>query len=144
MSDTLLALWLVLTACLFGPNCEKFPIELQPEIPAETDEVKPPDPTPRSNAMPIVCDVKIEKAANRRTIVALASASGAPQSGRFAIEIEKTGANTARTRQRGDFALAPGETKELAVVRMNLGSGEAIGGRLSLDWQGGHTSCPIK
>jgi len=90
------------------------------------------------------CQVEINGGATQRSIVAMATASKAPQSGTFTLEIQKTGPNTSRSRQHGDFALAVGETKRLAKVRMSVGASESFSGRLLLNTKDGETVCEIK
>jgi hypothetical protein len=170
MYDAIAALLAILLAGAFGTGpCDAPPAEPVPGItagsgdtkPAEIKptETKPPatkpvpaNPTdsipvasnkPDSRSMAVVCEVKFEGPSNRPTIVALAT-SAEPRLGTYALEIEKTGANTARTRQRGEFDLAAGETKRLAVARMGVGAGERLTGQLSLKWDGGESACPIK
>jgi hypothetical protein len=74
----------------------------------------------------------------------MVTASKAPQSGIFTLEIQKTGPNTSRSRQHGDFAVAVGETKRLAKVRMSVGASESFSGRLLLNTKDGETVCEIK
>lgn len=129
MSEFLVSFWVAMTACIFGPQPDIKTVEPDHQVQVE----------PKGG--PITCIVKSQG----RKIVALASADkAAPQVGSFSLEIVKTGANTARTRQSGEFTLAAGETKPLAVVTMNAASDEKIAGHLLVEWGGGQTKCDYK
>ncbi len=95
-----------------------------------------------ANPTSVVCEVKVETSGANKLITALASATDV-KSGSFTLELAKTGNNSARTRQRGEFTLAAGETKQLAVTKLRLSSGDKLSGKLVLDWQGGKTGCDI-
>jgi hypothetical protein len=115
-----------------------------PELarPADAPVDAQPDEKKSSGAMK--CQVEIERGPSNRTIIAMAIAAQAPQSGTYELEIQKTGANTARSRQHGDFVLGSGETKRLAKVRMSVAANEALSGRLLLNTKDGETICDIK
>jgi hypothetical protein len=159
MSESLTALWLAV-AVLFGEVPAEAPqvapgtqvqtpsgdanaveVETQP-VPESQAAVKPVEPAPEITTAPVACHVELEGNPRNRTIIALATAK-VPHAGTFALELEKKGANTARTRQQGHFNLTVGETKRLATVRMGVGSGEVLNGRLLLKWEGSETICAI-
>jgi hypothetical protein len=109
---------------------EASPVEVKPEVKTTSGLVK--------------CQIDIERGPSYRSIVAIGRAEQAPQSGTFTLEIEKAGRNTTRSRQHGDFALATGETKRLAKVRVSVGANETISGRLLLNAKDSETVCEIK
>jgi hypothetical protein len=92
----------------------------------------------------VKCQIEIERGPSYRSIVASATAAQTPQSGTYTLEIEKAGPNTARSRQHGDFALATGETKHLAKVRVSLAANETLSGRLLVNAKDGETVCELK
>ena len=130
MIDTLFALWVAIF-----PGIHEPPPILVPTSPSQIATDKPADVATE----PVACKVKV----NGRKIVALVTATNQARSGAYTLEIEKTGLNTAKSRQRGTFDLAAGETKPLATVAMSVGSGEHLKGNLSVTWDGGETSCGL-
>ncbi len=125
MSDALSSFWLAL-ATVFG--VQGGPIADPPTLSAVPEA-------------PISCRLDVVGSGDRKTITAVVSARDAAQSGQFAMEIEKTGANTMKTRQGGDFELAASETKSLATVKVNVSSADTLSGRLLLNWNGGDATC---
>jgi hypothetical protein len=130
MIDSLFALWLAITSGIYGPP----PVD----VPAEKAQVSTDKPVDVAGDA-VACKVQ----ANGRKIVAFATASNQPRSGAYTLEIEKSSPNTAKSRQRGTFDLAAGETKPLATVAMSIGSGEHLKGHLSVTWNGGETTCGL-
>jgi len=96
-----------------------------------------------STTTPVACQIKIDTEGSRKVITAIARAQDTPKAGHFLLEIEKTGTNTMKTRQGGDFAVQAGETLSLATVKMNMSAADALKGTLSLNWDGGSASCPL-
>ena len=130
MMDSLFALWLAITSGIYGPP--------PGNVPADQAQVSTDKPVDVAGDA-VACKVQVDG----RRIVAFATASRQPRSGAYTLEIEKSGLNTARSRQRGTFDLAAGETKPLATVAMSVGSGEHLKGHLSVSWDGGETTCGL-
>jgi hypothetical protein len=92
----------------------------------------------------VKCQIEVDGGPAYRSIVATATAADAPQAGTYTLDIEKTGPNTSRSSQHGDFRLASFETKRLATVRIRVGVSESLAGRLLLHSRGEDTVCEFR
>ena len=125
MSDYSGTFWAILAALFGQPTMSQHDLE----------------PVTQSDA-PISCRLDASAVGDRELITAYAYAPEA-RSGHFALEIQTNGSNKMRTRQGGEFALEPNETKSLATVRVNATSSDTLSGHLSLSSDGNDVSCHL-
>jgi hypothetical protein len=140
MTDLFPTLWVSLVSALLA-GCT--PAIVPPSAKTFT-EILPNVERLTRTAHPATCHVDLDASARGRTIKAYATAPDAALAGTFMLEVKADGANTSRSRQRGEFSLAPGETAQLARLQLAGSPYEHIDGELSLQWAGGSASCKVK